>query len=93
MEKNGDIFASPMLKFGKKPILKEDLQRKVTSWTNKNNNWVIESFSISAEDVNNPEKLPKYGQPIIKKAYVCYESFEEEQSKKPILYIRSLVHK
>ena len=90
-KKEGE-FASPMLKFGKNPILKKDLFRKVTSWTKKNNKWVIESFSIKAEDVNNPDELPFYGLPT-RKAYVCYNSFNEGEGKKPVLYWRELYHK
>jgi hypothetical protein len=91
MAKKGEEFASPMQKFGKNPILKKDLLRKVTSWTKKNNQWVIESFSIKAEDVNNPGELPFYGLPT-RKAYVCYNSFNEGEGNKPVLYWRELYH-
>jgi len=92
MVKKGSRYASPMHKFGANPILKKDLLRKISSWKKKNNQWVIESFSIKAEDVNNPDILPCYGSPI-KKAYVCYNSFAEGEENKPCLYWRELAHK
>jgi len=77
---------------GNSKVTRTALTGKIQSRHEKETNWVIESFGIKAEDVNNPEKLPLRGDDTMKNVYVCYDSFEPGQEKKPTLYIRKLIH-
>lgn len=78
---------------GGEKVLRKNLEAKVGRWEKKGDSWMIESFGIKKEDINKITALPGPDDDAKKRAYVCYNSFEEGQEKKPVLYWRKLAHK